>query len=275
MDIDGLVRLLAGIEDGSVRALAIETAEASPFSHEVLNANPYAFLDDAPLEERRARAVVMRRTLRTEAEAAGVLDVDVIEQVARVWPEPRDADELHDALLSLIVVPPFEDWSAWFEDLSRAGRAHLRGGLWVATERLDRVGNATEIVRGWMDCSGPVTAASLAVVTGLCRSDVDIALGRLEGEGQILQGRYRPGAPEVEWCHRRILARIHRATLGKLRREIEPLSPQQFYRFLCRWHHVTPGSQLHGTSGLLQIVRQLQGYEIPAAAWESQPEFPF
>ncbi len=271
MDVDGLVALLKGIETGTVRAIAIDTAEASPFSHEILNANPYAFLDDAPLEERRTRAVMMRRTLRGDSGEAGILDAAIIEQVAReVWPEPRDADELHDALLSLIVLPPVAEWAHWFDELRAAGRASVHGGRWVATERLDRIDNPKEIIRGWMDCSGPITAETLAERTGLGRADVEIALAHLEAEGQILQGRYRPNATDTEWCHRRILARIHRATLGKLRREIEPLSPLQFYRFLGRWHHLTPGSQLHGVEGLLQIVRQLQGYEIPAAAWESQ-----
>ena len=271
MDVCGLRNVLAGIEEGSIRVAAIDTAEASPFSHEILNANPYAFLDDAPLEERRARAVALRRTLRNDTDPAGVLDAAIIDQVSEeVWPEVRDADELHDALLTMILLPPVLDWQHWFDELGRAGRAQVVNSRWCATERLPMAGDELAIIRGWMDCVGPATVAWLAERTGLRQADVEIALARLEGEGQVLRGKYRPGALETEWCHRRILARIHRVTLGKLRREIEPVSSLQFYRFLCRWHHLTPGNQLHGGDGLLQVIRQLQGYEIPASAWESQ-----
>lgn len=271
MDIDGLRRVLGGIEDGSIRAVAIDTAEASPFSHEILNANPYAFLDDAPLEERRTRAVNLRRTLRTGAGEAGVLDGAATERIAaETWPSPRDADELHDALLTMIVLPAVPEWRHWFDELRAAGRAREVEGRWIAFERLDRAGDPVEIVRGWMDSVGPSTEPWLAERTGLPLADVRIALAKLEAEGQVLQGRYRPGAVETEWCHRRILARIHRATLGELRREIEPVPALGFYRFLCRWHHLTPNALLHGVEGLLQVIRQLQGFEIPAAAWESR-----
>jgi ATP-dependent Lhr-like helicase len=270
MDIRGLRGLLAGIEAATVRSVPIDTAEASPFSHEILNANPYAFLDDAPLEERRARAVSLRRTLRAD-DPAGVLDAAVIEQVAaEVWPEVRDADELHDALLTMILLPPCDEWRHWFDELAQAGRACVVNGRWCATERIDRAADEVAIIRGWMDCVGPTTAAWLAERTGLRPADVEIGLARLEADGQVLRGKFRPDATDTEWCHRRILARIHRATLGKLRREIEPVSSLDFYRFLCRWQHLTPGSQLHGVEGLLQVVRQLQGYQIPASAWESQ-----
>jgi ATP-dependent Lhr-like helicase len=272
MDIDGLIHLLERMEEGSLRTVAVDTPEPSPFSHEILNANPYAYLDDAPLEERRARAVQLRRTLPSEdAGSIGALDPAAIAQVAaESWPVVRDAEELHDALLTLILLPPVPEWSGFFEELARAGRARVIDGRWVATERVDRVNDATAILRGWMDSIGPAAPAAIAGRIGLSLSDVEIALGQLESEGQVLRGQFSPdGAGQTQFCHRRILARIHRLTLGRLRREIEPVSSALFMRFLCRWHHLTPGAQLHGVDGLFQVLKQLQGYEISAAAWES------
>jgi ATP-dependent helicase Lhr and Lhr-like helicase len=276
MDLDGLKRVLTGLEQGTIRRVAIENAAPSVFSHEILNANPYAYLDDAPLEERRARAVQLRSTLRTDAASgAGILDLAAIEQVsAEVWPDPRDPDELHDALLTLIAGPAVPEWDAWLEELSTAGRAFVierdESRFWVATERSDSVDDVVATVRGWMECLGPVTASELAGRLSLPLADVQIALGRLEAEGQIFQGRYRlPQGAEIEWCNRRILARIHHLTLGRLRREIAPVTAAQFHQFLSRWQHVAQASQLHGADGVLQIIRQLQGFEIPASAWEA------
>ena len=301
MDLDGLRAVIAAIEDGRIATRAVETAEPSVFSHEILNANPYAFLDDAPLEERRARAVQLRRTLPQDAREVGALDAAAIAEVAREsWPLVRDADELHDALLTLSVTPPVAAWEGWYAELEGMQRATgmLAGGrpLWLATERRrtaealhpdgrltrdvpdieqpqpeSREAAAVEVLRGWLESSGPRRAAELAEALALPPPVVDAALARLEGEGQILRGQFSPGGAaggETEWCNRRVLARIHRLTLGKLRREIEPVSAADFMRFLARWQHVEPGTRLHGAAGLLQVIRQLQGYEISAAAWE-------
>ena len=304
MDLEGLRAVLGAIRRGEIRTTAIDTAEPSPFSHEILNANPYAYLDDAPLEERRARAVELRRTLRTDVSGgAGVLDPAAIAEVAaESWPVVRDADELHEALLTLATLPPAPDWQPWFAELAAAGRAATLaagdGLFWVAAERLDlaravhpgaratppivgvrpprgvpETGEAcaAEILRGWFESTGPLTAAGLAARLALPPALVDAALAQLEAEGQILRGSFSgPAVAEVEWCHRRLLARIHRLTIGKLRREIEPVTTSEFLRFLARWQHVAPGTQLHGADGTLQVVRQLQGYEIPAAAWEKE-----
>ncbi len=272
MDVAGLKRVLRGLESGAIRRAAVENPKPSVFSHEVLNANPYAFLDDAPLEERRARAVQLRSTSRT-AVANGILDAAAIETVsAEVWPDPRHADELHDALLTFITGPAIEGWRPWFEELKEAGRAFpIRRNateLWVATEQRDAVDDALAIVRGWMECLGPVTASELAARPALNLGDVQIALATLESEGQVFEGRYRSVGDEIEWCNRRILARIHHLTLGRLRREIAPVTAAQFHQFLSRWQHVAVGARLHGADGVLQIVRQLQGFEIPASAWE-------
>src|SRR5689334_2656155 len=209
MDLNGLKRLLDGIAEGAIRTVAIETPEASPFSHEILNANPYAFLDDAPLEERRARAVQMRRTLPDLAEGMGALDAAAIAQVAaESWPVVRDSDELHDALLTLITLPPVGEWQPWFDELAAAHRViTIHDGdavLWAAAERAgiaraahsvagDEQQNAvTEMLRGWLESTGPVTAQALTARLSLRRELVDAALPRLEAEGQILRGRFNP-----------------------------------------------------------------------------------
>ena len=274
MDLDGLRRILEDMDSGAIRKVAIDNAEPSPFSHEILNANPYAYLDDAPLEERRARAVVLRRTLRTDLSGgAGILDPAAIATVsAESWPDVRDADELHDALLTLIRLPANEPWQPWFAELAAAGRGHQFGTFWIATERLHLKDEALPTVRGWMDCIGPITVTSLAERLEFPRDAIEQALFQLESEGQVMRGRFNNDLPadEIQWCNRRILARIHRLTLGRLRREIEPVTAAQFQRFLQRWQHVVLGSHLHGVDGTLQIIRQLQGYEISAAAWESE-----
>jgi ATP-dependent Lhr-like helicase len=135
----------------------------------------------------------------------------------------------------------------------------------------DRETAAAELVRGWMESIGPVTAAELSERLALPRELVDVALARLEGGGEILRGRFtaQSGA-ETEWCNRRLLARIHRLTIGTLRKSIEPSSSADFLQFLFSWQHVAPGSQLHGVDGLLQILKQLQGYEISASSWETE-----
>jgi ATP-dependent helicase Lhr and Lhr-like helicase len=282
MDLDGLREVLANIEEGRIRTVAIDTVQASPFSHEILNANPYAFLDDAPLEERRTRAVQLRQKLGSDVTGGeGVLDPAAIEQIsAEAWPEVRDADELHDALLTLVRMPPVGDWQTFFAELTSTGRASIidwsGSPFWVATERASLVDNPNAVVSGWMDAIGPVTVSSLAAKLAFPCEAVEAALLSLEAQGQVLRGRFRStegernGKSEMEWCNRRILARIHRATLGKLRREIEPVTTLDFERFLQVWQHVSRGSQLHAADGTLQIIRQLQGYEIPAVAWESE-----
>ena len=306
MDLDALRAVLAGIESGAIETRAVDTAEPSPLCHEILNANPYAFLDDAPLEERRARAVQLRRTLGADPGGMGALDPAAIATVAgESWPVVRDPDELHDALLTLVALPPVPEWTLWLDDLAASRRAGvLRVGetpLWVPTERLglvrslypgeavepelpdighagpaEREAAAAELLRGWLESTGPVTASAMAERLALPPALVEAGLTRLEGEGQVLRGRFTAaatgdgGAAEGEWCNRRVLARIHRLTIGSLRREIEPVSTADFVRFLLRWQHLAPGTQMHGADGLLQILKQLQGWEISGAALERE-----
>lgn len=299
MDLDGLTEVLRQLESGEIRTVAVDTPEPSPFCHEILNANPYAYLDDAPLEERRARAVQLRRTIRDDVDGAGILDPAIIGEVAEEsWPVVRDADELHDALATLVILPPAAEWNEWYEELASQRRATtlvLPGReFWVSAERLNTAGliypsailepaieaapaqnspesreeAIAEMLRGWMESGGPVSSIALCERFGIPGEDIDAALLRLESQGQLLRGRYR-GAEE-EWCNRRVLARIHRRTIGQLRREIEPVTSAQFVRFLYRWQHAAPLTRLHGVEGTLHVIRQLEGYEVPAAAWEAQ-----
>jgi ATP-dependent Lhr-like helicase len=269
MDIEGLRGLLARIDRGELRLIARDTPEPSPLSHEILNSAPYAYLDDAPLEERRSRAVQLRRTLDPgDAASLGALDRDAIaEVVAQATPDLRSADELHDLLLTLVLLPVGEAtrWEAWLEELRAAGRAVLRDGFWRAVERSGA--ELLDAVRGWVGITGPITAPELARKLGV--GSVEAELAALENDGLVLRGRYRQGASETEWCERTLLSRIHGLTLGRLRREIEPATTQDFFRFLFRWLHVHPGTQLHGAQGLLEIVGQLQGFQSAAASWES------
>ncbi len=309
MDVDGLRAVLEKIESGAIRTLAVETPAPSPMSHEILNANPYAFLDDAPLEERRARAVSLRRTDPDLAAGIGALDAEAIAEVRRqAWPDVRDADEMHDALLSLGILPEADAgaWAPFLDQLiaqrrvSRLSRPGVDAGWLVAAERTGlaralfadacfdpsppplvsvparQVASAeeavVEIVRGWMDAIGPTTAADLAARLGLPLGDVDIALARLEADGVVLRGQFSAvgtgEARAMEWCERGLLSRIHRLTLGRLRKEIEAVSAADFMRFLFSWQHVGGDSRLHGRDGIRQIIGQLQGLELPGPAWE-------
>ena len=322
MDIDGLKEVLRGLETGDIKFVAVDTPIPSAFSHEILNANPYAYLDDAPLEERRARAVNMRRTLpESVLEEVGRLEPAAITEVqADAWPEVRDADELHDTLLTLVALPESferaivaeapaawsaESWAAYFEQLlrdGRAARAEVHGRpYWVAAERvkafravypgaslhpaLAEFGNGQSTddallacVTGWMQHLGPTSASELGGILALPASELEKALLRMEAAGTILRGKFvprppqpaSPQSPEEQWCERRLLARIHRLTLGTLRKQIEPVTAAQFMRWLLRWQHVAPGLQTRGERGTLEVLRQLQGFEIPANAWERQ-----
>jgi ATP-dependent Lhr-like helicase len=322
MDIDGLKLVLSGLADRRIRCLAVDTPVPSQFSHEILNANPYAFLDDAPLEERRARAVQMRRMLpESVLEEVGGLDPAAIAQVREeAWPDVRDADELHDVLHTLVALPEVGpdfgtgQWKFFFQRLvgeGRAASAESNGrSYWVAAERArtfsalfpkarfeqqlagvettapTREDALLTLVTGWMSHLGPTTATQLGESLGIPASEILNALLRMEASGTVLRGNFsgtasRAGAPssvaqgesalnEPEWCERRLLARIHRLTVATLRRQIEPVTAAQFMQWLLRWQHVAAGTQVSGERGTLEVLRQLQGFEIPANAWERQ-----
>jgi ATP-dependent Lhr-like helicase len=322
MDIEGLQRVLTQIAEGHITCLAVDTPLPSQFSHEILNANPYAYLDDAPLEERRARAVEMRRVLpETVLSEIGRLDPAAIAEVRdEAWPDVRDAEELHDALLTLIAFPAPPDsaanesshplleklqqsraaWSHYFDELvtaHRATQARVADAIyWVAAERAKTFSQifpdaqfATEpppnlestvpslddarlaMLTGWMTHTGPVTSTALATALGLAAPEVEKSLLRLEASGAILRGNFTDSAThDLEWCERRLLARIHRLTLGQLRKQIASVTPAQFMNWLFRWQHLAPSTQLPGERGALEALQQLQGYEAPANSWERQ-----
>ena len=317
MSLEGLKRRLASIRSGEIEVFAKDTVQPSVFAHQILNAMPYAFLDDAPLEERRARAVSLRRALPEDARDLSALDPDAIrEESAYAWPAIRDAEELHDALLTLGVAP-LDELAARTETASRemllrwldrpgpggtgaayspcgrrdslAGRRTRRSrlrrlpgcrvgrkgqpaapGHRTGENAIDREGAILRLVRGWAESSGPFTAGEMAGLLCLTVSDVDTAVAGLENEGLVLRGSFRPGVDEEEFCDRRILARIHRATVGRLRREVEPVSQASFLRFLFQWQHAATGWETSGEGGLLDVIDKLQGFETAAAAWEPE-----
>ena len=340
MDLPGLKDVLRGIEEGRIRVLAVDTPVPSQFSHEILNANPYAYLDDAPLEERRARAVEMRRILpESVLEEVGKLDPRAIAQVRQeAWPDVRNEDELHDVLHTLIALPgghrrgdallpsaepgpalelasvladragdaeqDLMGWRSFFEKLVRDNRARVASvrnrRYWVSVERLrsfallfpdgiiessapelesapsSRDEALLALVTGWMSHIGPVTADELGSWLGLASSEIEKALLRMEASGSVLRGNFtgasspaRTSAAVVEWCERKLLARIHRLTVQTLRKQIEPVTAAQFMSWLVRWQHLAPGTEVEGERATLEVLRQLQGFEIPANAWET------
>ncbi len=349
MDVHGLEFLLASMERGEKRFVARDLVEPSPLASEILNARPYAFLDDAPLEERRTQAVFTRRWLDPETAAdLGTLDQAAIRRVREeAWPKVENADELHDALMQLAFLTaeegksgnflgpsepvqvnglPSERKGSLWEDFAEQLISERRATqlqvcpdgpvLWVAAERLHqllsifpqalllppisgglidreagpsvevdinvsarrnidfsarRVEDAlVEILRGRLEGIGPTTASELAASAGLPVSAVEIALSRLEADGFVLRGHFTSGREEVEWCVRNLLARIHRHTLERLRREIEPVSTADFVRFLITWQRVAPDQRVEGAESLAGLLEQLEGFEAPAAAWEAE-----
>jgi ATP-dependent Lhr-like helicase len=287
MDIDAFEGVLRRIESGAIRIVARDLTEPSPLAQEVLSARPYAFLDDAPLEERRTQAVMSRRWLDPAAAAdIGKLDEDAIRRVRdEAWPDAASADELHDALMWIGYLTDEEVRrnSAW-PPLIEALRATRRvaaistaagHSLWVAAERLARFEQPwaddvlVEIVRGRLEGLGPVTAASIAATLDLTLPAVEAALIALQTEGFAMRGRYTPGCVDEEWIERRLLARIHRYTVKRLRAEIEPVQGRDFLRFLFEWQRVLPEARMHGPDAVAAVLTQLEAFEAPAAAWET------
>jgi ATP-dependent helicase Lhr and Lhr-like helicase len=301
MDVDSLRELVMRIERKEVEISFRDTVEPSPLAHEIVNGRPYTFLDDAPLEERRSRAITLRRGLPVEARDLATLDPDAIARVrAEAAPDPRDHDELHDLLISLVVARAEPAWAEWFDALVERGRAVTvtkdSDVFWCATERaagveslwpgvtvaprpgelprgvglasMDGDALVASILRGHLEVSGPLTVDALATRTGLRQSDVAIGLAAIEGEGFVIRGHFDPGISDEQWCARRLLVRIHGYTQQRLRQEIEPVTAQDFVRFLLRWQRVAPGTQREGRAGVAATIAQLQGFEIPAGVWE-------
>jgi ATP-dependent helicase Lhr and Lhr-like helicase len=314
MDVEGLKGILSAMASGDIQCLAVDTPVPSQFSHEILNANPYAYLDDAPLEERRARGVEMRRSLpESVLSEIGRLDPNAIAEVREEsWPDVRSVDELHDVLQDFVVFPEAPQnawaslpnaatsgWSDYFGELvadRRVARARFANKVyWVTAEKskqflvlfpdaifeselpdvncepLPRENVLVSCLGGWLSHIGPATKSALSDLLGLAAADVEQTLLRLEASGSVLRGQFTQASrDEIEWCDRRLLARIHRLTVGTLRKQIQPVTAAQFMRWLLRWQHVAPATQLLGERGTLEALQQLQGFEAPANAWEGR-----
>ena len=319
MDIEGLEEVLRKIERDEICCIARDLPEPSPLAAEILNARPYAFLDNAPLEERRTQAVYTRRASESRGggsrDGLGLLDAAAIAKVQeQAWPQASTADELHDALMLFGAMTEDETQRtvSVHHEANGAAAEHLLKELvafnramqlrvaektfWIAVERLpmvqtiysrgrfepelsapesiqrqiwERADAIRELIRGRMEASGPVTVVDLAGILSLPRSEIDAALLALEAEGFVLRGKFRPDAAEQEWCDRRLLARIHRLTVDRLRAEIQPVSPQDFYRFLFAWQRSDVEHRVEGPEGLQSVLEQLDGCELPLASWES------
>jgi ATP-dependent Lhr-like helicase len=330
MDVDGLLRILRALEAGEIAIVARDLTGPSPLAAEVLNAAPYAFLDDAPLEERRTQAVQTRRWSADDADDLGRLDPDAIAAVREeAWPQVRDADEMHEALTLLGFVTDAEadantGWKERLQALAQSARATrlpvgahpvrelsvsapeatrtgcaptAAAAVWTSAEQLPlwqalhpgaamqppidvpaeyaaqpwtREDALLELVRRRLGGLGPVTVAALAGSMVVEPGDVEHALLRLQSEGFVMQGRFTANASATEWCERHLLARIHRYTIGRLRREIEPVSRRDLMRFLFDWQHVSVATRRNGPEALAATLAQLEGYEAAAGAWESE-----
>ncbi len=310
MDAAGLARLVERIEADDLEIRCVDTTEPSPLAHEILNGKPFTYLDDAPLEERRTRAVRTRRGLPLEERDLSRLDADAIAKVrSQAAPEPRDAEELHDLLLGVGVWRGEPRWQSAFRELEAQGRAFawrleespggasprtLDSGLfWAATERADwaralhpaagAIAPAAEastppaeeeamahVLRGHLETTGPIGSGALAERLGVRPGLVEIGLAALEAEGFVLRGRFETGNDAEQFCARRLLARIHADSQSRLRASVEPVSARELLRFLLEWQHVAPGTRLEGPPGVARVVEQLQGFDLAAGAWEPE-----
>ena len=310
MDVDGLLAVLRGFESGAITVVARDLTGPSPLAAEVLTAAPYAYLDDAPLEERRTQAVQNRRWNAEDADDLGRLDPEAIAAVREeAWPQVRSGDEMHEALtlLGFVTLDEVAGNAGWQERLDALAKHHratrcqpaegAAASVWVAAELLplwqvvhahaslhppisappDYAAQAwtrddalLELVRRRLGGLGPTTPAALAHSLAVDPADIEPALLRLQSEGYVMQGRFTPNAPAIEWCERHLLARIHRYTIGRLRREIEPVSRRDLIRFLADWQHLSPETRLEGPDGLIATLHQLEGYEAAAGAWETE-----
>lgn len=289
MDVDTLEEVLRRLEAGRIRIIARDLTEPSPLALEALNARPYAYLDDAPLEERRTQAVMARRWIDAAAAAdIGRLDPEAVARVqGEAWPDATTGDELCDALswltfLSDRELSTNEMWPRLIGELVAQGRvvriaAPGQRTLWVNADQRSLFEPQTPssdealvaIIRGRLEGLGPVTAAQLGEPLSLSTRSVSVALAALETEGFAMRGQFTPDAAGEQWCERRLLARIHRYTVKRLRAEIEPVQARDFLRFLFDWQRVLPQARLQGSDAVAAVLNQLEGFEAPAGAWES------
>ncbi|MBP0589990.1 DEAD/DEAH box helicase [Paraburkholderia sp. LEh10] len=307
MDTHAWLALLRRIEQGAIALVSRDLPAPSPLAAEILTAKPYAFLDDAPIEERRTQAVLNRRYTSgpESADDLGALDADAIASVGEeAWPQVRGADEMHEALTGLACITEEEarrneGWTAWLAELAKTGHATRmqvaqHDSLWLPAERLTCLraiyphaqiepsirapkgfeevwtedDALVDVVRARLTGFGPLPLPAIARTLALPASAVAQALTRLEAQGYVMRGRFTPGATDDEWCERHLLARIHRYTVRRLRREIEPVERHDFMRFLFAWQRLTPDTRGEGRNALAAVLDQLEGFQAAASAWE-------
>ncbi|WP_419844768.1 DEAD/DEAH box helicase [Candidatus Poriferisocius sp.] len=210
LDVEGLTQLLSRIRSGEVRTHFCNTTEPSPLSHEIVNARPYAFLDDAELVDRRTNAVTVPRGLRPRQDrqpptldqsTLAQITPDAITQVIEeITPDPRTPDELHDLLTTQVITHPNPQWQELYEALEEKNRVqsletpsnHL---LWTTTELAETALNpnmATETIRGHLEATGPTTPEQLSAQTTLPITMVHQSLAALEAEGVAMRADHLP-----------------------------------------------------------------------------------
>ena len=307
MDIARLEQVLKDLRGDKIQWISRDLVAPSPLAEEIINAKPYAFLDDAPAEERRTLAVQTRGVGKLPEDQADYsrLDPAAIAQVKNeAWPDPRSADELHDAIVcggyltesELASLDSKGEYQAALISQKRISRAFLNDvSVWVAAERLNHFhrvfpgarldppidavqwGGAefeaeqalAELVRSRLEILGPVTSASIGESLGVAVDMIEQAMQALAGQGFAIAGRFDPDSDETQWCDRRLLARIHRYTLKSLRAEIEPVSLSVFMGFLFNWQHLDSSSRMEGSDGVAEVISQLEGFGAPLKQWES------
>lgn len=307
MDSAGWLALLRRIERAELRLLDFNLTTPSPLALAKLDTKPYALVDNVPVAERRAQALSSRRwQAPASVDTLGLLDPDAIQAVrGQAWPSPRTPDELHDALMTLGAITEAEalappDWGRLLDTLVQAGRAvclHADGlRLWFARERLPlgqtvyphadvqpplpplpgfdppptHASAVVDLLRARLGGLGPVTLEQVCTPLGLSVATTEHALAQLEAEGHVLHGAFTPGTSTHQWCERHLLGRIHRDTLKRLRREIEPVSVQDYLRFVLDWQHLSDDTRLRGPQAVEEALDRLEGFPCAAAAWETE-----
>ncbi len=302
MDARRFEELMHRIDRKEIELIARDTREPSPFCYELIHANPYAFLDDAPLEERRVRALSTRRALSPEAfqELATLSPGAISQVVSEAWPLIRDPDELYDAIKQMVLMDEkhlalYSSHLAMLLKSKRVALIHQNSQNYYAVhERLEAVASLyldplsargqdpiaweeqtkalKALLRGHLECRGPMRSSELAAEFTIDPALVSASLQVLESEGVILSGHFqgRQSEGEREWCERRLLQRMHRLTVEGLREQIKAVAAPVYLRFLARHQGLSPSTKLRGLEGLRATIDRLQGVEAPAVVWENE-----
>jgi ATP-dependent Lhr-like helicase len=263
MDVDGFLALLRAIRNGAIALREVDGSAPSPFADGILHAMPYAFLDDAPLEERRTQAVVtqQRGGRRTDRFGDSELDPAAVAIVReQAWPDPRSAEELHEALGWMGWLEDGEvgpAWRPWLDELSGDGRAERAGGRWFAA---GAPRTPIDAWRGRLQAVIPVHAEELPF-------EDQQALRGLEAEGTAMRARCQ--GREL-FADRRLLARVRTTMVERLRAAVVPVSPADHARFLQHWQGAADGARRTGPAGLHETLRQLASAAFTTDDWEHE-----